>query len=103
MRPKCSSIDEFCEGLNVIFGDDYGVERDGDTIITSYPRCYCGNLGATKEPISITYCHCGKGYWMAMFEHVFGQPIRVDLLQTIITGGDSCRFAIHLPENAFAR
>lgn len=101
LRPKCSSIAEFCEGLKALFGNDYGVELDGQTIITSYPRCYCGAVSATKEPISMTYCHCGKGYWMAMFEHALAKPIKVDILQTVISGGDSCRFAIHIPEDEF--
>lgn len=100
MRPKCSSIVEFAEKLKPILSGN-GVELDGSTIITSYPRCFCGRVSATKEPISITYCHCGKGYWMAMFEHVFGGPIKVDLLETVITGGSSCRFRIHIPSDAF--
>jgi len=100
MRTKCSTLELFVEGLKPILAGN-GVELDGRTIITSYPRCYCGAVSATKEPISMTYCHCGKGYWMAMFEHVFGKPVKVDILQTVITGGDSCRFAIHVPEEEF--
>jgi hypothetical protein len=101
--PKCSSIEEFEDKLRVILGGGVGVERDGRTIITSYPRCYHGGLSGTEELISITFCHCGKGYWMAMFEHVFGKPVKVDILQTVITGADSCRFAIHIPEDEFVK
>jgi len=96
-------MDEFCDGLKLIFGNGVGLERDGQIIYTSYPRCYCGMVSAAKEPISMTYCHCGKGYWMAMFEHALGKPVKVDLLQSVISGADSCRFAVHIPHDEFEK
>ena len=101
MRKKCLTMDDFYAGLVKVLLTGVPLERDGFIVYASYPRRYCGRVSATKEPISQTYCHCGKGYWVAMFEHALGRPVRVDLLQSVVTGGSTCRFAIHIPENEF--
>lgn len=100
-RAKSKTMDEFCAKLKAFLEPGNGIDWNGLTIYASYPKCYCGRVSATKEPISITHCHCGKGYWMAMFEYALGKPIRVDLLETVISGGDKCRFAIHVPTDEF--
>lgn len=100
-RKKTPTIEEFYARLQKLLNPGVGTERDGFTIYVSYPKCYCGRVNATKEPISITHCHCSKGYWVAMFTTALGKPVRVDVLQTIINGADSCRFAVHIPEDEF--
>jgi predicted hydrocarbon binding protein len=102
MRKKCRTMDEFYAGLVDVLRTGVPLERDGSVVYASYPRCYCGRVSDTKEPISMTYCHCGRGYWVAMFEHALGKPVHVDLLQSVIGGAPTCRFAIHIPEEEFA-
>ncbi len=50
-----------------------------------------------EQPINPIFCNCSGGYmknfWEAMFEH----PVDVELLDSVIMGGEFCRFAIHIP------
>ncbi len=103
IRSKVSNMDDFYLRLQKLLNPGVGTQRDGFTIYASYPRCYCGRVSATKEPISITHCHCSKGYFVAMFTTALARPVQVDLLQSIINGADSCRFAVHIPEDKFDR
>jgi len=61
-------------------------------------RCYCGLLrGLPKDTtISQTYCHCSKAFVQTLWEHVLERPIKVELLQSVISGDSECKFAIHL-------
>ncbi len=74
------------------------VERKGNSIYVGFGvgRCVCTSINATKEPVSITYCHCGKGHVIKMFEAAFQKPLRGDVLTSCISGSDDCRFRIYL-------
>jgi hypothetical protein len=49
------------------------------------------------ETVSFTWCHCGKGFTMKLWEALLGQPVEVELLESCIAGADTSKFAIHLP------
>jgi hypothetical protein len=61
-------------------------------------RCYCGLLKGlpTEDTVSLTYCNCGKGFVEKYWEAVLQKPVKVDLLQSAISGAKECKFAIHL-------
>jgi len=61
-------------------------------------RCYCSLLKGLPddEEISKTYCHCSKGFVKEFWENVLERPVRVELLQSAVTGASECKFAIHL-------
>jgi hypothetical protein len=44
-----------------------------------------------------TFCNCSGGFHKKPFEAAFGQPVKVEVLESVLLGGDRCRFAIHLP------
>jgi len=46
------------------------------------------------------YCNCSKGWVKQLFENVIDQEIKVELICSIIQGGDKCRFRIYLPAEA---
>lgn len=61
-------------------------------------RCYCGLLRglSDEETVSKTYCHCSKGFVKKFWESVLERPVKVDLIQSAVSGADECEFAIHL-------
>ena len=61
-------------------------------------RCYCGLFRGlpTEDTVPLTYCNCGKGFVEKYWEAVLQKPVKVDLLQSAISGAKECKFAIHL-------
>jgi hypothetical protein len=82
------------------------LHREGTTLYQYYTphsftpsmRCYCSLLrGLPKATIvSQTYCHCSKAFVQTLWEQVLQRPVKVDLLQSVISGDPECMFAIHL-------
>jgi predicted hydrocarbon binding protein len=61
-------------------------------------RCYCGLLRALPEgeTVSKTYCNCSKGFVEKYWEAVLQKPVKVDVLQSAVSGASECKFAIHI-------
>jgi len=57
--------------------------------------CVCHAIRASKEPVSVTYCHCCKGHLMGLLQAAFGEPVKMDIIETHISGGKDCRFAFY--------
>ncbi len=105
-RRKHKSIDDFlaAEQRNPVPGTR--LEREGDVISQYYTprsppysiRCYCGLFRSTDDSlvVSPTYCHCSKGFVKKWWETVLERPLRVELLQSAISGAQECKFAIYL-------
>jgi len=100
-RRQYASLEEYIEAEEALV-------REGDVVYLTYTpraqgggkRCYCSfwHPLPPEETISLTWCHCGKGFTMKLWEALLGQPVEVELLQSCMAGADTCRFAIHLPE-----
>ncbi len=69
---------------------------DGDTVHWCYKRCLCELVHEGPDRLPATYCECSKGWVMEMFELVAQKPVKVETLQTIKRGADSCKFIIRL-------
>jgi hypothetical protein len=62
--------------------------------------CHCPRVrDVLKEGkrLPATYCHCSAGFYKKNFEEIFGRPVDVEILQTVLSGDDLCAFAVHLP------
>ena len=62
--------------------------------------CHCPRIrGAIRSStrISPTYCYCGAGFYKAIWEYILQQPVKVELLESVLKGDDVCKVAIHLP------
>ena len=71
--------------------------EDKNTIIAEYKRCLCHLVKQTKAPFPTnTYCHCSVGWWKQFFEYALKKPVEAELVQSVITGAESCKFIIHI-------
>nr|QEE16272.1 hypothetical protein DSAG12_02102 [Candidatus Prometheoarchaeum syntrophicum] len=49
------------------------------------------------QPINPIFCNCSGGFIKNYWEAVLECPVDVELLDSVIMGGEFCEFAIHLP------
>jgi hypothetical protein len=78
--------------------------REGNTLTQFYTpraftrpmRCYCSLFRGLpdNEKVSRTYCNCSKGFVKKFWEGVFEKPVKVDLVQSAISGASECKFVI---------
>ncbi|MCW4006718.1 MAG: DUF6144 family protein [Candidatus Bathyarchaeota archaeon] len=105
-RDKYENIEEFLEAeqKNPMAGTK--LSKEGDVLYLSYTpqsftrpmRCYCSVFRELpiEETASITYCNCAKGFVEKYWGAVLDKPVKVDLLQSAISGAQECKFAIHM-------
>ena len=67
-RKKYENVDEFLEAEQQNPTKGTRLVREGDVLYQFYtPRalgvkCFCSLVNATEEKVSLTYCHCSKGF-----------------------------------------
>lgn len=68
----------------------------GDTLLLTYPTCYCPFLrnidGDVKVPKA--WCLCTVGYTEDLYTQVFGSPCSATLLESVACGGQKCAIRI---------
>ena len=59
-------------------------------------RCFCGLMKGLPEDedISKTYCFCSQGFVERYWESVLDKPVRVELLESCLTGAKECKFSV---------
>ena len=96
--------------------------REGDKIITAkmpyqtkkhlqakeknmkgFYSCYCpwvrGAIkNGTHQELFSHFCHCSAGYTKKYWDVIFNQPTIVDPIETPLTGGLLCTFAVQIPK-----
>ena len=116
------------ELVHVILAKGWGVAgvRQGNTIIsTKIPKsgylrqyfneddplemrryyCHCPRVrdGINNQPIlPLTYCFCGAGFYKGIWEEILGEPVEVEMLESVIQGDEACKIAIHLPNQVLS-
>jgi len=79
---------------------EYLAETDPDK--KRYYYCHCPwareSLRSGETPVSARFCQCSAGFHKKSWEVIFGQPLKVDVLESVLKGDMRCRFAIHLPD-----
>jgi len=96
LHDSSQDIDELLSKLNDAHIGGGKIKRDGNIILASYERCYCGSVSKTQQPISTIYCHCSCGWYKQLFETILDKPVRVELLDSIIHGAETCQFIIYI-------
>jgi hypothetical protein len=78
---------------------DYLAETD--PTLKRYYYCHCpwareavknGNVTLTA-----TFCNCSAGFHKKSWEVIFEQPLKAEVLESVLKGDARCRFAIYLP------
>jgi len=97
VKEKSTGIEEIIKNLNESIGGGEHFKLEGNKILSQLNQCYCQiGVKETKEPIPITYCQCSKGWMKALFSTLLEKEIKVDLIQSILSGSESCKFIVHL-------
>lgn len=105
-RGKFATEDEFLDAELRNPPTGTRLEREGNVLYQIYTprtwshptRCYCSLMrGLPDEQTSSgTYCQCSRGFVERTWEFVLGRPVRVELVESSISGAQECRFAICL-------
>ena len=97
---ESSSIEEFLEKLSKYGVKDGELEYkliDNNTIIGKHNKCFCGQVKKSTELfINKIYCQCSVEFNKQFFMSAFETPVKVELKQSILNGGDYCEFEIKL-------
>jgi hypothetical protein len=98
VRKKFEESNSFEEFLGKISVKDVTYELvDKNTIVAEYQRCFCGQVKGTKTNFSnMTYCQCSTEFNRQYFSSAFAKPVKVELIQSIISGSDCCKFYIYI-------
>jgi hypothetical protein len=56
--------------------------------------CLCPMVESKPQGLSSTYCVCSVGYVKVMHEMLFGRPVQVELLESVLRGNPRCKFKI---------
>lgn len=60
--------------------------------------CFCPLLrGHLEDRMPLAFCYCGAGWFRRQWEGAIGEPLRVEIVHSLLKGDDRCEFAIHLP------
>jgi hypothetical protein len=77
---------------------DYLEERDPEVRRSMY--CHCPRVRdavRAGEALPRLYCYCGAGFYKHMWETILENTVRVEVLESVLSGGEVCRVAISLP------
>ncbi len=77
--------------------------KEMDPKMRRYYACHCqlareAILSGTETPLG-TFCYCSAGYEKLPLEVVLGTPLEVEVLESVLMGGEKCRFAVKIPES----
>ncbi len=64
--------------------------------------CHCPRVrdGVGDAPhLPVNYCYCGAGFYQGIWETILQEKVRVELLESVIMGGNVCKISIHLPKS----
>ncbi|MHA1419676.1 MAG: hypothetical protein ACTSVO_11920 [Candidatus Heimdallarchaeaceae archaeon] len=74
-----------------------------DERMKRYYSCYCAWVrGAIKRgeerEISANFCNCSAGFFKQYWDIVFDQSVKVEPIETPLTGALECKFVVHIPK-----
>jgi hypothetical protein len=89
-------IDRLIEGYQL----NFEIWRDGNTVHIRYgeksDRCYCPAAQFKPAQPNDLHCECTRSTHQTIFETAIGRPFRVEILETLRRGGQTCHFLVHL-------
>ncbi len=93
LMDKSSSIEEFVNKLQEHYKRTSFFEYvDDNTIIGGHRKCY-NTIKSAPIPIdSQVYCYFCVGHNKEFYEAALNKPVDVEILETVMEGGDACKF-----------
>jgi hypothetical protein len=77
-----------------------------DERMKRYYYCHCPwvreSLKEGDVRVSPTFCLCSAGFHKKSWEVIFDQPLKAEIVETVLRGDPWCKISIHLPEEALA-
>jgi len=74
-----------------------------DEQLKKYHYCHCPwareSIKKGDAHVSPTFCNCSAGFVKKPWEVMLGQPLEAEIVESVLTGGQWCKIAIHLPEH----
>lgn len=70
--------------------------HENGSLYLIYPQCYCSCVKRVDKPISKVWCYCTLGYTKRMFEHILERKTKVELLESVKSGGSRCLIQVSL-------
>jgi hypothetical protein len=75
--------------------------EERDPRLKRYYACHCP-LARTairdgQPEIPSTFCYCSAGYTKLAYDVIFGEPVEIEMLESVLKGDSRCRFAIKVP------
>jgi predicted hydrocarbon binding protein len=96
IQQEARDIDELLAKLNQAHIGGGKMRREHDVIYASYEQCYCGSVSKAPTPINAVYCQCSCGWYKNLLETILGKPVKVELIDSIIHGANTCQFKIYI-------
>ncbi|NPD89766.1 MAG: hypothetical protein HGN29_13725 [Asgard group archaeon] len=79
---------------------EYLLEKDPK--MKSYYYCHCpwirDSIKKGDMDISAMFCYCSAGYYKQQWDSILNQPVRVDVIDSVLKGDEKCSFIVHLPD-----
>lgn len=76
--------------------------KEKDPTMKRYYACHCQLARAAirdgDPKISRNFCYCSAGYEKLHFDVIFGEPVEVEVLESVLGGDERCRFANKIPK-----
>lgn len=95
---ESGSIQDFLKKISkhdVKEGELNYILEDENTIIAEHNKCFCKQVANTKKQFnSLIYCQCSVEFNKQFFTAALGKEVKVEILQSIICGAESCKFKI---------
>jgi len=63
--------------------------------------CHCPRVREVikhGETLPKIYCYCGAGYYKGIWEEILQKPVQVEVIESVLEGGEVCKISIHLPQ-----
>ena len=74
-----------------------------DPVMKRFYACHCQLVRTAirdgKPKISPMFCYCSGGYEKLPYDVIFGEPVQIELLESVLKGDMRCRFAIKIPKS----
>lgn len=73
-----------------------------DSKMKRFYACHCPFVRLSimqDKPVDDLRCYCSGGFTKLFFDYLFETDLEVELLESVLSGGETCKFAIKLPDS----